>query len=673
MASLVVIVIPLPTAIMDLLLAANIALAAVILLATIHVKTPLELSVFPTLLLATTLARLVLNIATTRLILTGAPTLGDRAAGGVVETFGRLVAGNQIEVGLVLFLILVIVQFVVITKGATRISEVAARFALDGMPGRQSAIDADLNSGHIDAATASQKRDDLIAEADFYAAMDGASKFVRGDAIAGLAITAINILGGLYLGVFVFGMNFSQASGVFTKLTIGDGLVSQLPSLLLSLAAGVLVTRGTRPTDLADNATRQIFSSSRALFIASGFLIVLTFSGLPVLPLLFLGAGALLIASSLHRDERREEQERAAAASASNESVTQKRVEDFLAVDPLEVSIGLGLLPLADPARGGDLMQRISSLRNQMAAQIGIVLPKVRVRDDATLGEHEYEIRIHGDFIARRQLKLGKLLAIDGGRTTGIVSGERAEDYFPGVAASWIAPESREQALIFGYKTQTTSDVMAEHLEHVVRAHADELLSRDATRHLLDELEQIAPAMVRELVPDIMKVADVQKVLQGLLQEAIPIRQLGIILEALSDAAMLSSDTEFHIEYVRGRLARTLCAGLRDSQGVLNVISLDRQAARELSQSEMNSDGGATNRANCKDVTCDAIRRAVKKQIEQGYPPVLLVAPELRRRVKQATLRADLHIHVLSSAEITSDTPTKTVATIAAPSPSAAA
>ncbi|QEG02112.1 Flagellar biosynthesis protein FlhA [Stieleria maiorica] len=648
MACLVVIMMPLPTVIMDFLLAGNIALAVVILLTTIHVATPLEFSVFPTLLLATTLSRLVLNIATTRLILADAPTAGDDAAGGVIRSFGQFVAGNQIEVGLVLFLILVVVQFVVITKGATRISEVAARFALDGMPGRQSAIDADLNAGNIDAETAAGKRDELIAEADFYAAMDGAGKFVRGDAVAGLVITAINIIGGLYLGIVGSGMGVADAASVFTKLTIGDGLVSQIPSLLISLSAGILVTRGTRKTDLADNFVTQLLGNSKALLIAGGFLLVLVVTGLPPIPLILLGSGCVLIATTLDRNAKQQAAEELQRRETESQSATptQKRVEDFLAVDPLEVAIGLGLLPLADPIRGGDLMQRIASLRNQMAAEIGIVLPKVRVRDDATLGQQEYEIRLFGDFVARGQLRVEKLLASSDGRTTGNLEGEPTQE-FGGGTSVWIDPVGREQAMIYGFKTRTAPGVLADHLEQVARAHADELLSHDATKHLLDELRQVAPAMVDDLVPNRLSINDVQKVLQGLLREGIPIRQLGIILEALGDAAGQNHDSLEQIEHVRRRLARTLCSGLRDEQRILRVVTLDAAtAANQFS----------TRDHKTPDVTCDAIRQAVKNLSNEGYPPVLLVGPRLRRRVKQVTEEAGIWTHVLSTQEITNDT-----------------
>lgn len=660
MACLAVILMPLPAAIMDLLLAGNIALAVVILLTAIHVGAPLEFSVFPTVLLATTLSRLVLNIATTRLILTSAATSGEQAAGGVIATFGRFVAGNQIEVGLIIFLILVVVQFVVITKGATRISEVAARFALDGMPGRQAAIDADLSSGTIDASAAAERREMLGAEADFYAAMDGAGKFVRGDAVAGLVITAINIIGGLYLGYFVYGMDLTRCTTVFTKLTIGDGLVSQVPSLLISIAAGVLVTRGTRRVDLSDNFVTQLLGNSRALYVAGGFLALLVVTGLPPVPLLLLGSGCLIIANTLRRnDERRDREEKQQRDAEASASQTQKRVEDFLTVDPLEVAIGLGLLPLADPSRGGDLMQRIASLRNQMAAEIGIVLPKVRVRDDATLGQQEYEIRLFGDFVARGNLRIDKLLATGDERTTGSLDGEHVAPPLGDHTATWIDPGGREQALIYGYKTHTAPGVLADHLEQVARSHADELLSHDATKHLLDELSQVAPALVAELVPTKLAIADIQKVLQGLLRESIPIRQLGIILEAIGDACEHSHDAEEQVEIVRRRLSRTLCAGLRDAHRVLRVVTLDPRIAATLLNRESDVVSATTGQGSGnkkQDLTCDAIRQAVKNLTGEGYPPVVLVDPNVRRRVKHFTDQSEIWTHVLSTDEITHDT-----------------
>lgn len=674
---LTVILMPLPPVAMDMLLAGNLALAVIIFVTALRINTPLEFSVFPTILLATTLSRLVLNIATTRLILTNAVTDGPSAAGDVIRVFGQFVAGNQIEVGLVIFAILVVVQFVVITKGATRISEVAARFALDGMPGRQSAIEADLNGGKIDAEEAARKRENLIAEADFYAAMDGAGKFVRGDAIAGLIITAINLIGGLYLGVVVFGMPFADATSTLTKLTIGDGLVSQIPSLLISLAAGILVTRGTRRSNLSDNVVTQLLGHYQSLVLTGIFLLALTLTGLPRLPLILLSATCLTIAWNLyrHQQQQAEQEQRQAQQQSIKEAQagTQKRVEDFLSVDPFEVAIGLGLLPLADPSRGGDLMQRIASLRNQMAADVGIVLPKVRVRDDATLGSQEYELRLFGDFVARGTLHVDKLFAYAEQQTTGSLTGEPATASTIGSSAVWIDPEQREQALIYGYKTQTATGVLATHLEATAKAHADELLSHDATQHLIEELRQVAPALIDNLIPNRIAIADIQRVLQGLLREGIPIRQLGIILETMGAAAEKSGDTGIHIEAIRGRLARTISAPLQDSTGKLHAVvpsdsilmqwqnTVNEFHASHVSQSQ-HSDLPSLRKQflpvwnKVPDVTCNAIRQGVKELIRNGYPPVVVVPSQLRRYAKVALEAAEIHVPVLANTELDPNT-----------------
>ncbi len=575
---LVVILMPLPPVIMDLLLAGNITVGVIVLLTTVYVSTPLEFSVFPSLLLATTLARLVLNVATTRLILTGADERGMEAAGGVIQGFGEFVAGDRVEVGVIIFVIIVLIQFIVITKGATRISEVAARFALDGMPGRQMAIDADLNAGLIDEKQAQSRREEISSQADFYGAMDGASKFVRGDAVAGIVITIVNVIGGLYIGVVQAGMSITDAAALFTKLTIGDGLVSQVPALLISLAAGLLVTRSAKKANLPEQFLQQLLGNPRALMVAGGFLLLLIVTNLPTIPMATLGIGCIGLAVVMNRqtaqnvvnDANKAEAEATAAAVPA-----EKRVEDFLAVDPMEMSIGLGLLSLADPSRGGDLMQRITGVRNSIATDIGIILPKVRVRDEMSLGEFEYEIRIGGNPIARSSVFPGRLLAIDGGNTTGVIEGEPTRDPTFGEPAVWIDPLRREQAAIYGYTTVDPGAVLATHLQEISRRHADELLSRDATKHLIDELKETLPTVVEELVPGLMKVSEVQSVLHLLLREDIPIRQLGIIMETLGDFAGKTKDPIWLCEYVRHRLARTISSRYRDEQDRLHVIALD--------------------------------------------------------------------------------------------------
>lgn len=657
---LVIILIPLPPLLMDMLLAANITIGVIVLLTTVYVATPLEFSIFPSLLLATTLARLVLNVATTRLILTGAEENKMGAAGGVIQSFGEFVSGDSLEVGLIIFGIIVLIQFIVITKGATRISEVAARFALDGMPGRQMAIDADLNAGLIDEKEAQRRRQEVSAQADFYGAMDGASKFVRGDAIAGLIITGINIVGGLYIGVMRLGMPVGEAAELFTKLTIGDGLVSQVPALLISLAAGLLVTRSAAASNMPLEFIRQLFGNSQALMVAGGFMVVMIVTNLPALPMATLGFGCVGLALVMNRQSARDKVEREDRAQAEKDAVATptKRVEDFLAVDPMEMTIGLGLLQLADPARGGDLMERISGIRNSIAADIGIILPKVRVRDEMNLGDNEYEIRIAGSPVARASVFPGRWLAIDSGATTGVIDGEPTRDPTFGQPAVWIDPMRREQAAIYGYTTVPPSAVLSTHLQEIVRRHADELLTRDATKHLVDELKQVSPAVVDELIPGILKLSEVQQVLQLLLREDVPIRQLGIIMETLGDYAPRTKDPVWLVEYVRHRLARTISSRYRDAYNRLHVVAIDPAMEDRIAAGIEHGERGLFVRMSPQAVetTCQRIDQTVKKLVAAGHPPVLLVSPRIRPGLRQMTVSSMPRLKILSYNEITQDT-----------------
>lgn len=659
--SLVVILVPLPPALMDLLLAANITVGVIVLLTTVYVSSPLEFSVFPTLLLATTLARLVLNVATTRLILSEAGKSGADGVGGVIKGFGEFVAGDRIEIGLVIFVIIVVIQFVVITKGSTRISEVAARFALDGMPGRQMAIDADLNAGLIDEHEAQRRREEIGRQADFYGAMDGASKFVRGDAIAGIFIMVINIVGGLYLGTVRDGRTISEAALLFTKLTIGDGLVSQVPALFISLAAGLLVTRSARRSNLPQEFLQQLLGNTQALVIAGIFLLLMITTNLPALPLATLGCGCLGLAVVMNRQVRLREANAAIEKTKQqeeSEAQPAKRPEDFLAVDPMELSLGLGLLSLADPARGGDLMERISGVRNRIAADIGLVLPKVRVRDNMDLGENEYEIRIGGVRVARGVVRPAQLLAIDSGMTTGVIDGEPTRDPTFGQPAVWVDPDRREQAAIYGYTLAEPAAVLITHLQWVVGKYADELLTRDATKHLIDELKSVSPAVVDELIPGVMKLADVQNVLQSLLREDVPIRQLGIILETLGDHAARLKDPVWLVERVRNRLARTISTRYRDASDRLHVVALSPTLEDTIREGVESTERGFVVRLKPDqiEVIVKQILEGVKKLVNLGYPPVLLVDPRIRPAVRQLTQAHLPDLRVLSFNEITQDT-----------------
>jgi flagellar biosynthesis protein FlhA len=659
-ASVLVILVPLPPHLLDVLLAANIAVSVIVLLTTIYVRTPLEFSIFPSLLLATTLGRLVLNVASTRLILTHAGEDGMFAAGGVIKAFGEFVAGDQLVVGLIIFVIIVVIQFVVITKGATRISEVAARFALDGMPGRQMAIDADLNAGIINEKEAQQRREEITQQADFFGAMDGASKFVRGDAIAGIIITLINIIGGFVIGVAQEGMSFAEAAKVFTMLSIGDGLVSQVPAFLISLAAGLLVTRSTQKTDLPALFMSQLFSNPRALAVAAGFLSILVLTNLPKLPLLALGAGCGSLALILSRRNKEAATQQAAQAKAvaDAERKTEERIEDFLAIDPMEIEIGASLVKLASPKYGGDLLPRITAVRQSVAADTGIILPKVRIRDNIRLGETQYRIKIANNAVAQGEVLPGKLLALDSGVTTGKINGLETRDPAFQQPAVWIEQGLQERAQMLGYTPVEPTAVLATHLQEIVRRHADELLTRDATKHLIDELKKVSPAVVDELIPNPMKVADVQQVLQMLLREEVPIRQLSLILETLGDMASKTKDPVFLTEYVRHRLARTICSRYRDAEGRLNVLTLDPALEDKITAGIDHTERGLFIRTPPQTIEklCEQINRDLPKLTRGGKKPILLVSPQIRAGLKQMTAGNLPRLVVLSFNEITRDT-----------------
>jgi flagellar biosynthesis protein FlhA len=623
-ASILVILTPIPAGLMDLLLAANITVAVIMLLTTLYVRTPLEFNIFPSLLLATTLFRLVLNVATTRLILTQASTDGETAAGQVVYAFGNFVTGgNGLVVGLVIFSIIVLIQFVVITKGATRISEVAARFTLDGMPGKQMAIDAELNAGVIDQHEAQRRRHEITQQADFFGAMDGASKFVRGDAIAGIAIILINIVGGLFIGIVQNGMNPSQAASLFTTLTIGDGLVTQVPAFLISLAAGMLVTRSSQASNLPSEFLRQLFLRPQALAVAGGFLGILIFTGLPPIPLLAIGGACVGLATVLFR---RETKVHAAQDKKQIEATwrSQQRVEDYLAIDPMELELGVGLLRLADAKRGGDLLDRIQRVRQSLAAELGIILPKVRVRDNMRLEQSQYRIKIADMAVAQGSLDSSVL---DPGNT------------------------------------------LASHLSETVRHHADELLTRDAVKHLLDELHQTSPAVIDELIPGVMKLGEVQRVLQTLLREQVPIRHLGPILETLGDYAVRTKDPVELTEHVRQRLGRAICLRYRDPSGRLHVVTLDPALENRIRAGVESNDDGLDIRLSPREVDeiCTAIDVETRKLAAIGRVPVVLASPAIRPALKQLTASHIPQLVVLSYNEITSDTKIESVGMVSEP------
>lgn len=660
-ASIFVILVELPHWMMDMMLSANIAISIVILLSTVFARKPLELSIFPTILLATTLFRLVLNVATTKLILTKAQEEGTMAAGRVIMSFAEFVAGDRIIVGMIIFVIIVVIQFVVITKGATRVSEVAARFTLDAMPGRQMAIDADLNAGIIDEHEAQRRREEITSQADFYGAMDGACKFVRGDAIAGIVITLINIVGGFLIGMLELGMPMAQAFETFTKLTIGDGLVSQLPAFLISLATGLLITRSNKGSNLSSTFLTQLFGKPLVMGFAGLFLMVLLPTGLPPFPLLTLGGACFGLAMIFTRRSKQAQiEEEEAQIKKEEEAANEKdeRIEDYLTVDPMELEIGVGLISLADPARGGDLLDRVHRIRQNVAADIGIILPRVRIRDSFQLDQLQYRIKITGMTVAIGTVYPEMYMAMDSGAVSGKVQGIETLDPAFGTPALWIDESARDQAELYGYTVVEPGAVIATHLMEIVAKHADELLTRDATQHLVDELKQTSPAVIDELIPGVLKLAQVQQILQMLLREQVPIRQLNTILETLGDYGLRTKDSFLLTEFVRARLARTLCTKYRDIEDTLHVVMLDPALEDQVRAGFEQSEQGMYIRFSPQAIEqlCGKIGKEVEKLAQHNMPPVLLVNPQIRAALKQMTSSNLPHLVVLSYNEVTRDT-----------------
>lgn len=672
--AILVFIVPVPPAVLDLLQSANITLAVLVLLTTLAIRSPTEFSAFPTILLTTTLTRLVLNVATTRLVLTHGGVQGLDAAGGVVRAFGEFVAGDQVVVGAILFAILVVIQFVVITKGATRISEVAARFMLDGLPGRQMAIDADLHAGLIDQHEAHRRREAVYRQADFFGAMDGAGKFVRGDAVAGVIITLVNIGAGLFLGVFRDGMSVGEAVDVFTKLTIGDGLVSQVPAFLISLSAGLIVTRSSEPTDLGTEVTGQLLGRPMVLGSAAAFLGILALTPLPKLPLLTL-AGALGTSAFVLSARRAGEPEREVdppEASTASEPASD-RMEDLLHVDPLELEIGYRMIGLADPTRGGDLLDRLRAIRHRVARDLGLIVPQVRIRDEIGLGPHDYRLKIRGAVVGQGVAYAGRLLAVPPAGLGSRPEGRDGVDPVTGQPAVWIHADGREVAAAAGCRVLEASAVVAGHFGEIVLGHADELMTRDQVGRFLDRARVTSPALVDEVVPGLLRAGEVQQVLQGLLRERVSVRDQETILETLAVHAARTKDIDVLIERVRRGLARRITQQYLGADGRLRVATLARALDARLGVV-----GGLDDTRPAAALGADvarglirAVARAVAPLVEAGHPPIVLCSAEARPVMKDLT-RVDLpRLVVLSQREIPRDTPVETLGTVAEDDPPA--
>jgi len=667
-AVLFVMVVPLPSYLLDLFLATDIALSLGVLLTAFYARRPLEFAIFPGLLLTTTLLRLSLNVASTRLI------LGNARAGALIDAFGEFVVAGNYVVGAIIFLVLVIINFVVITKGTERISEVAARFTLDAMPGKQMAIDADLNSGLIDEEEARQRRDEVTKEADFYGAMDGASKFVRGEAIAGILITAINVVGGLVIGVTQQEMGLGEAAGTFTLLSIGDGLVSQIPALLVSTAAGIIVSRASGDEgSLASEMKGQLLDKPPPLLITAIFLAIMGFvPGLPVMPFWLLSGGVFLLwyfRSQEEKEKAEAEAERRKAEEAA-EADEEENPSDLLLVDPLELEIGYGLISLVDPDQGGDLLERVKMLRKQLAEELGIVIPPVRIRDNVDMDSNSYVIKLRGNPIGEGEVMPGYKLALLPDDVEEVPPGIEVEDPTFGLPAVWVAERNLSEAERMGLTVIEPPAVISTHLLEELRKNAYRLLDRQEVREMLDKVEERAPALVDELVPDLLSLGSIRKVLQRLLEERVPIRDLVTILETLADHAPQTQTVEVLTEHCRAALAPTITREFSGPEDRIQAFVLDPALEQHLLEKaesgslDANTLGLQPERA---DALVEAVDEKAKQLIGNDRAPVLLISPVLRATVYRFLEPMVSDITVLSYNDLTPDAPVDVVDQVSIP------
>src|SRR5215468_1073210 len=588
---LIAVIIPLPTIILDVLISANISLSVVILLASVYLLNPTQFSSFPSILLLTTLFRLSLNIASTRLILLNG-SQGLSAAGDVIRAFGQFVVGGNYAVGIVIFLVLIVIQYVVINHGAVRISEVTARFTLDALPGKQLAIDADLNAGIIDQQEARERRAEIGREAEFYGAMDGAIRFTQRDAMASILITLINIIGGLFIGVFQFGMPVVTALTTFTILTIGDGLVTAIPSLLISIAGGLVTTRAASDVSMGENVAIQLFSNPKPVYFGSGIVAGLgLIPGFPKFSFFFLATILAFIAFTLTKAAK--ERERTPADKQPKDSAaTPEKATSFLKIDSLAIEIGYGLINVVDVQQGGDFINRIRSIRKQIAQDLGIIVPPVNITDNLKLGPRQYSILLKGVDIARGELMTDKFLAINPGSATEAIQGTPTTEPTFGLPAFWITKENREQAQVLNYTVVDPATVLATHLTETIRGHAYELLGRQEVKALIDYVAETHPKLIEELVPKTLSIGEIQKVLQNLLREKVSIRDLITIFETLADYGAQTKDHITLTEVTRGALNRSITKALVNDQGELPVITLAPRWEDKLNQSVVRGDSG---------------------------------------------------------------------------------
>jgi flagellar biosynthesis protein FlhA len=641
-------ILPLPGTVIDVLLAINIMISVIILLNTIYMKEALQMSIFPSLLVMTTLFRLALNVNTTRLI------IGRGEAGGVIQGFGRFVGGNDLVVGFIIFIVITLVNFIVITRGAERVAEVAARFTLDAMPGKQMAIDADLNSGLINETEAKERRKKIQKEADFYGAMDGASKFVKNDAVMGIVITILNVVGGIIMGMVTRGETIQEALQTYAILTIGDGLVSQIPALMISTSTSFIVTRAASESEMSAEFLKQVFSNPKVLYIASALSFILAFF-LPTIPFLLLAVVLAFLGYTLSRQQIAEQKQQEVQIEETEVEEIRKpeNVVSLLQVDPIEVEFGYGIIPLADVNQGGDLLDRVVMIRRQLALELGMIVPIIRLRDNIQLAPNEYQIKIKGVEVARGELMLDRYMAMDPGLAEEEIDGIKTTEPAFGLPATWITEDQRDRAEMLGYTVVDPPSVIATHLTEVIKKYAHELTGRQEVQTLLDNVKQNYPVIVEELIPKLMTVGEIQKVLANLLKEGVSIRDMVTILEALADYAPVTNDPDMLTEYVRQRLGRAISRKYFSDQNT-SVITLDPKLEQLMLDSLQKTETGTylTLEPGVTNQILGSLSRQVQKLVQLGKQPIILASPIVRLYFRKLADQAIPGIVVLSYNEL---------------------
>ena len=692
MAILAIIIVPLPSELLDVMLTISIAVSVLILLISLYIPKPTDLTTFPTIILIVTLFRLSLNIATTRMILSKGNE-GPQAVSSIIDSFGQFVVGGNYVIGIIVFSILVLINFMVITKGSTRVAEVAARFVLDSMPGKQMAVDADLNAGLIDDSEAKQRRAEILQEANFYGAMDGSSKFVKGDAIAGIIITLINIIGGFLIGVFQYDMSVAESASTFTILTIGDGLVSQIPALVVSTATGIIITRSSSDGEhFAEGAINQLISSARITIIVGAIMVMFALvPGLPTASMGFVGLIFIGIGYSLHKFEKGEfgildaaspkvKEKMAAKKSAATQGEgeaaleggeakppqkTQEEIakeeeaalEDILKVEMLELTLGYQLIRLADSSQGGDLLERIRSMRRKIASDLGFLMPQVRIRDNLHLKPNQYQIILKGVAIGEGEIYPDKFLAMDSGMATGEIEGIPTKEPAFGLDALWIEPELKEEAIINGYTVVDPATVISTHMSELVKQHAEELLTRQEVQSLIEKLKDDYPV----IVDDVLKVASIgliQRVLKQLLHEKIPLKDMLTILETIADVAEYTKNIDLITEQVRARLSRVITQMYAGDDGVIRLLTFDTHTEQELLQKSTEQDGVRNLMLSVGEINAliQATSQKAAEVLQKGISPVIIIVdPQIRKALAEIYERFSLDVVVLSHAEIDSN------------------